>query len=162
MSSQLIFPLTDVKELGELAVDAVVPSDEFAEVLAEGKLVGDVTVAGTIHHVDDEARFEGTASGRWRFECTRCLAPIENPWREKIEAEAPIDGGPMDLTEEVRQSIGLAEPMKIFCKPDCKGLCVVCRQNRNEKECGHPQPQATEAGLPQTTRPRLTPRPDKG
>jgi len=161
MSSELIFPLTDVKELGELAVDAVVPSDEFAGALTEGKLVGDVTVAGEIHRVDDEARFEGTASGRWRFECTRCLAPIENPWREKLEAEAPIDGGPMDLTEEVRQTIGLAEPMKIFCKPDCKGLCAVCRQNRNVKDCGHPQPEA-DAGRGPTTRLRLTPRPDKG
>jgi uncharacterized protein len=65
----------------------------------------------------------------------------------------------MDLTDEIRQSIGLAEPMKIFCKPDCKGLCAVCRQNRNVKDCGHPQPEAADRS---STRPRLTPRPQKG
>ena len=51
----------------------------------------------------------------------------------------PIDSGPMDLTEDVRQSIGLAQPMKIFCKPDCKGLCSVCHKNRNLADCGHAQ-----------------------
>jgi uncharacterized metal-binding protein YceD (DUF177 family) len=158
MSSLLIFPLTEVKELGDLAVNASVPSEDFADVLTEGKLVGPVDVSGVIRRIDDEAEFEGVAKGRWTFECTRCLTPIDAPWSEKLEATAPIDGGPMDLTEEVRQSIGLAQPMKMLCKPDCKGLCAVCRQNRNLKDCGHPQPEAERT----STRPRLTPRPDKG
>jgi len=159
MDSALRFPLTDVKELGELAVNAAVPAEDFAGALSEGKLVGPVSVTGTIRRVDDDAVFEGTAAGRWRFECSRCLTPIEAAWKENLEAEASIDGGPMDLTEEVRQSIGLAEPMKIFCRPDCKGLCAVCRQNRNVKDCGHPQPEPESRA---STRPRLTPRPEKG
>ena len=134
------------------------PSENFADVQAEGKHLGDVTVEGEIRRVDEDARFEGTASGRWRFECTRCLTPGENSWKEKVVAEAPIDGGPLDLTDEIRLSSGLAVPMKIFCKPDCKGLCAVCRQTRNLKDCGHPQPESERA----STRPRLTPRPQKG
>lgn len=157
MSALLIFPLTEVKENGELAVKAAVPSDLFADVLSEGKLVGDVSVSGVIRRVDDEASFEGVAKGRWRFECTRCLAPVDGAWSEKLEAAVPIDGGPMDLTEDVRQSIGLAQPMKMLCRPDCRGFCAVCGRNRNLADCGHAQPEERTS-----SRPRLTPRPHKG
>lgn len=156
MSSPLTFPLTEVKENGEMAVRVEAPSDLFAGALTEGALVGPVAVEGTIRQVDDQASFEGTARGRWRFECTRCLKPVDGDWNERVEAAAPIDGGPMDLTEDVRQAVGLAEPMKVLCRPDCKGLCSVCRADRNVKDCGHALGEAEAS-----RRPRLTPRPDK-
>lgn len=158
MDSTLRFPLTEVKEIGELAVKAEVPSDLFADALSEGKLVGPVSLVGVIRRVDEEANFEGVAGGRWEFECTRCLVPVPGEWREKLDVMVPIDSGPMDLTEDVRQSIGLAQPMKMFCKPDCKGLCSICHKNRNLADCGHAQPEEERT----STRPRLTPRPDKG
>ncbi len=156
--SPLLFPLTEVKENGEQSVRVSVPSDLFADVLAEGVLVGKVAVEGKILAVEDSAMFTGTAKGRWKFECTRCLTPVEAPWSEPVEMTAPLDKGPMDLTEEVRQSIGLAEPMKMVCRPDCKGLCPVCQKNRNTADCGHPLPE----GGATSTRPRLTPRHQKG
>lgn len=158
MSSLLTFSLTEVKEVGELAVNAVVPCEDFAGVLSEGALVGPIAVTGVIRRVDDEAHFEGVAKVRWIFDCTRCLEPVEGEWKEKLEVMVPIDSGPMDITEDVRQSIGLAQPLKIYCRPDCKGLCNVCRKNRNLGDCGHSQPEEERT----STRPRLTPRPDKG
>lgn len=158
MSDALVFPLTEVKENGSMAVSVSVPSEPFADALSEGVLLGAVAVAGRILAVEDNAMFEGTASGRWKFECTRCLTPVEAEWTEPVTQTSPLDKGPMDLNEEVRQSIGLAEPMKMVCKPDCKGLCAVCRVNRNLKDCGHPQPE----GGSTSTRPRLTPRHQKG
>jgi uncharacterized protein len=157
MTERLLFPLTEVKEKGFVAVDVTVPAEEFPEVVADGQLVGPVSVKGSLSHQDDSAVFEGFARGRWRIECTRCLTPTEGPFEAAVELEVPIEGEPMDLSDEVRQSIVLAQPMKIYCKPDCKGLCVVCHKNRNVAECGHalPEPEAS-------TRPRLTPRPDKG
>ena len=157
MDSTFRFPLTEVKEIGELAVKAEVPSDLFADALSEGKLIGPVSLVGIIRRVDEEANFEGVAGGRWEFECTRCLTPVPGEWREKLDVMVSIDSGPMDLTEDVRQAIGLAQPMKIFCKPDCKGLCSVCHKNRNLADCGHAQ-----GGAESSTRPRLTPRPNKG
>jgi uncharacterized metal-binding protein YceD (DUF177 family) len=157
MSSPFTFPLTEVKEIGELAVNAVAPSEDFADALSEGKLTSPVTLVGVIRRVDEEANFEGVAGGRWQFECTRCLTPVDGEWREKLDVMVSIDAGPLDLTEDVRQSIGLAQPMKMFCKPDCKGLCSVCHKNRNLGDCGHAQGAAESS-----TRPRLTPRHDKG
>jgi uncharacterized protein len=152
------FPLTEVKEEGELAVKADAPAEQFAGMLTEGALVGPVTLEGVIRRAEDEAIFTGLVRGKWRFECSRCLTPVDGLWSESFETSAPIDGGPMDLTEDARQSIGLAEPMKTFCKPDCKGLCPICRKNLNTANCGHKAPVDT----PDTVRPRLTPRHKKG
>ena len=157
MTPPLRFPLTEVKENGELAVLAQAGPDLFPDALTEGALAGPVTVEGIIRRIDDTADFQGSAKGRWQFECTRCLAPVETAWDTSFEASAPIDGGPMDLTDEVRQAIALAQPMKIFCRPDCRGLCPVCRMNRNQGECGH-----TTDGPQESRQPRLTPRPQKG
>ncbi|MBI3565288.1 MAG: DUF177 domain-containing protein [Elusimicrobia bacterium] len=159
MKEPLRFPLSEVKENGELTVKVSVPNDLFPDALSEGALVGPVVVEGTIRAVEDDAVFEGSARGSWKFECTRCLTPVEGTWAEACDQTAPLASGSMDLTEEVRQSIGLAQPMKMFCKPDCKGLCPTCRADLNRKDCGHPPPVAEE---PRTMKPRLTPRPKKG
>jgi uncharacterized metal-binding protein YceD (DUF177 family) len=152
------FPLTEVKEEGELAVKAQAPAETFAGMLTEGALVGPVTLEGVIRRAEDEAIFSGSVTGKWRFECSRCLTPVDGDWREEFESTAPIDGGPMDLTEDARQSIGLAEPMKTFCKPDCKGLCPICRRNLNTAKCGH----KAAVDVPDAVRPRLTLRRKKG
>jgi uncharacterized protein len=162
MNATFVFPLTEVKEHGEQTVHAEVPSLLFAGTMSEGELIGNVMLDGVIRAADDVALFDGSAKGQWRFECTRCLKPVEGAWNERIEAEAPIDGGPMDLTEDVRQAVGLTQPMKVLCKPDCKGLCPTCQKDRNTTDCGH------AAALPDDTRamkgvsPRLTLRPKKG
>ncbi|HAZ08449.1 MAG TPA: hypothetical protein DCZ01_08015 [Elusimicrobia bacterium] len=156
MSSPLRFALTDLKEKGELPVDSAAPAELFPDALSEGALVGPVAVKGVIRRIDDIAAFEGKAEGRWRFECVRCLAPVETKWVASVEAQAPIDAGPLDLTDEMRQSISLAQPMKTLCRPDCKGLCTACRKNRNLADCGH-----VGEGPSSSTRPRLTIRPDK-
>jgi uncharacterized metal-binding protein YceD (DUF177 family) len=166
MSTDFKFPLTDVKENGQLAVNAKTAPETFPDALSEGALVGPIALDGLILAVDDEAAFTGTAKGKWKFECTRCLKALELSWSAQIEVMVPIDGGPMDLSDEVRQSIALAQPMKVLCKPDCKGLCEVCKKNRNDVSCGHPEGGGGD-GVPggnfeNTRRPRLTPRPQKG
>lgn len=138
MSSVLCFPLAQVKEKGEVLVDVSVPAGEFPDAVDSGALAGPVAIRGTISAQDDEAVFAGDARGRWRVECARCLAPVEAAYVAPVERRVSIDAGPMDLTDEVRQAIVLAQPMKTCCRPDCRGLCPVCRQNRNQTDCGHP------------------------
>jgi len=157
VSSDLRISLKDLKDKGELPVDATAEPELFPDALSEGALIGKISVKGRIHPVDDTAAFAGSAKGRWRFDCVRCLTPVEVPWEAAVAAQAPIDGGSLDLSEEVRQSISLAQPMKIVCRPDCQGLCTICRQNRNLKDCGH-----KDEGPQMSQRPRLTIRPDKG
>ncbi len=50
----------------------------------------------------------------------------------------------LDLTEIVREQVLLTLPMRLLCRPDCKGLCPHCGVNLNlgEHTCSHSQPTA--------------------
>ena len=152
----LRFSLALVEKTGQAPVDVAVPADLFSGALAEGKLAGQVRVEGVISRVDDDAVFEGEASGRAAYECSLCLARVERDWREPVTATVPADRPAIDLFDDVRQAVALSEPMKVFCRTDCRGLCSVCRADRNKTDCGH----AVDA--PPSSRPRLTPRRHKG
>lgn len=53
------------------------------------------------------------------------------------EADAePFDGKTIALDPIVREQVLLALPVVVLCGDDCKGLCMVCGQDLNEKECG--------------------------
>lgn len=85
--------------------------------------------------------------------CSRCLAPTLTPVSVEIDQEAlasididsgkPVDlaGEPdairlddhheLDLAETIRDAISLAEPIAPLCRPDCRGLCLVCGEDLN-------------------------------
>jgi len=45
-------------------------------------------------------------------------------------------GRELNLGPIVREQILLGLPMHVLCSDECKGLCQICGQNLNEKECG--------------------------
>ena len=85
--------------------------------------------------------------------CSRCLTAIVAPIDVEIEEVAlpsididsglPVDVGhepdalrlddhhELDLGEPVREAISLAEPISVLCRPDCRGLCLVCGTDLN-------------------------------
>jgi uncharacterized protein len=48
----------------------------------------------------------------------------------------PFDGKKIQLDPIIREQLVLALPVSVLCKDDCKGLCTVCGQDLNDKECG--------------------------
>jgi uncharacterized protein len=54
---------------------------------------------------------------------------------DEVDAE-PFDGKTIALDPIVREQVLLALPVAVLCGNDCKGLCMVCGQDLNEKECG--------------------------
>jgi uncharacterized protein len=124
-----------------------------AEVLA-----GDIHIWGRI-----ETRLESS--------CDRCLRPVEIPVscdfdlfyrpmqsiaREE-EIEVPSDemdvgfysGDGIELADVATEQVILAVPMKVICDTECRGLCPVCRTNRNltHCDCAPPQPDSPFASL---------------
>lgn len=54
---------------------------------------------------------------------------------DDVDAE-PFDGKTIELDPVVREQLLLSLPSGVLCREDCKGLCTVCGQDLNEKECG--------------------------
>ena len=60
----------------------------------------------------------------------------ENTFEDTTADEESFDGRQIDLGAIVREQILLAIPLDCLCKEECKGLCTVCGQDLNVKECG--------------------------
>lgn len=89
-------------------------------------------------------------SGELTLNCVRCLQDFEHTleWTftelyafdRRSETESGLllpEDAQINFEEILREYALLEIPISPICKPDCKGLCVECGQNLNEKDCGH-------------------------
>jgi uncharacterized protein len=138
---------------GVVPVDvAVAPDDPALAGLGLG-LEGPVRVSGSLTTASHGTwRFGGRVSGTARGECRRCLKPVEVPFAAPIQAvystatDMADDPGvfplvepvtAIDLSDAVREEVGLTAPQWMLCREDCAGLCAVCGADLNEGPCEH-------------------------
>ncbi len=135
------------------------PAIMFSEDLRQISLSGPVEIGGTLLRMGMNVNFNGRISGMCKLVCSRCLEKYEYPLKGEVaaifvsgekEAASPhetglnlqdldtqfYDGDEIDLYEPVRDHIALSVPMQPLCDEACRGLCHVCGNNLNEKECG--------------------------
>jgi uncharacterized protein len=63
-------------------------------------------------------------------------APVAGSFDPTAADEETYEGKVIDLDPILREEILLALPNYPVCREGCKGLCSVCGQNLNEKDCG--------------------------
>jgi uncharacterized protein len=130
-----------------------------AEALELPQFEGGVEVAGELTKLHDRILLELTASAEGKFECTRCADPftriitapvnvsfvtpaLETEFEAALETEDdsvhpydPTARPYVEITEDVRDALALAVPMKHLCKEDCKGICPECGKELNKEDC---------------------------
>ena len=140
----------------EVAESPVDPHGENAALLDAGFTSVDATIRGT--HTDPGVLFEGTASGMTAAQCSRCLIAIESPviaeFAEQYYATmdvatgAGLVAGPVDsktigsdfrvdLTPLLVEELIIATPFAPLCRPDCRGLCLACGEDLNDRPHQH-------------------------
>lgn len=69
--------------------------------------------------------------------CSRCLEEFkqEDKYNFKLFYNVASLGDYLDVDKDLREEIILNFPMKVLCKPDCKGLCPQCGANLNIEKC---------------------------
>ena len=61
---------------------------------------------------------------------------VEEKALDAGEAEMGFyEGDGLELNDVLREFVLLALPMRKLCDENCKGICPVCGQNRNQNEC---------------------------
>lgn len=107
-------------------------------------LFDDLQVTGQATSLgDDGVRVELQVGAALKRECARCLrdvvlqvqAEAEETFHESGD-EPLIMAETIDLESVVHEAVVLAEPMRVLCSPDCKGLCPQCGKDLNEGSCG--------------------------
>jgi uncharacterized protein len=132
----------EVKQQGPLAVSGE------AEVLHEHRGPKDIVA---------DIRIRGRFAGNFQVPCARCVEPVELPLAADFDLifrplEADADSPERSITAQeteigyylkdslmledvLREQVLLSLPVRVLCKPDCKGLCPRCGVNRNSQTC---------------------------
>ena len=104
-----------------------------------------------------DIRLKGHFAGNFQVPCARCVDPVKIPLAAEFDlifrpaeadAEAPersitapeteigyYQGDSLLLEDVLREQVLLSLPVRTLCKPDCKGLCPRCGENRNSQAC---------------------------
>jgi uncharacterized protein len=112
------------------------------------KVVARVTVEKSSRQLFLHANVEAKA----RFRCDRCLDDFETTiaasfrsvyvWDDDGSEEdeevhiLPHEANVIDLSEDVKEYLQLAVPLKTLCKEECAGLCSYCGKNLNTMPAG--------------------------
>ena len=132
----------EAEQIGDMATEG------RAEVLHEHRGPKDVVA---------DIRLRGKFAGRFQVPCARCVEPVEIPLSADFDLIfRPIgaDAGAPErsitapeteigyyqkdsllLEDVLREQVLLSLPVRTLCKPDCKGLCPRCGENRNTTAC---------------------------
>jgi uncharacterized protein len=162
----MFFHVRDL-ELRPARFDVSYPPGKIEFLDPKLRQAGDLKAAGQVELVTGalgEIRVKGHLSVPMEADCDRCLEsaafPIDSdfelyyrPVAEGYGEEISIDqselemgfyeGDGIALEDVLREYVLLALPMQRVCSELCKGICPVCGQNRNQKECGC-QPDAVD------------------
>ncbi|HMD78034.1 MAG TPA: DUF177 domain-containing protein [Terracidiphilus sp.] len=104
-----------------------------------------------------DIRLKGRFAGKFQVPCARCVEPVEIPLSAEFDLifrPLGADSGPPErsitapeteigyyqkdsllLEDVLREQVLLSLPVRTLCKPDCKGLCPRCGENRNSHPC---------------------------
>ncbi|HMF76810.1 MAG TPA: DUF177 domain-containing protein [Bryobacteraceae bacterium] len=115
-------------------------------------------VAELIGHSMGEIRVHGNLDVQVGAPCDRCLEAVTFPVKNEFDlvyvpaSEAAVGGeekidaaevevgyyerGGISIDDVLREVVLLALPMRLVCSEECKGICPVCGQNRNQRVCG--------------------------
>ena len=70
------------------------------------------------------------------FTCSLCLEEFHNIFEKDITLHYDIKGlDSVTIDPDIREEIILEHPIRILCRPDCRGLCAFCGANLNEGPC---------------------------
>ena len=143
--------LTSEGKTEELSADLEMTS--FKSRLGEFLITEKSPVAFTFTNIGVvKAKVEGSTELKFDTRCDRCLGEV--PVTLTLEFDAVVtspgtatedeeddelnfmEGYQLDVEAFVYDEIIVNWPVKILCREDCKGVCPVCGQNLNERECG--------------------------
>lgn len=107
---------------------------------------GEVRVTRTPQGILAQVDLQGSTP----MECVRCLdtfmLPLSTEFTElyafsedKASEDDQVlpDDNVVDLGPLLREYLLLDIPISPLCEPDCRGLCPVCGEDRNETDCEH-------------------------
>lgn len=120
-------------ELSEKIDPSKIPLDLNRQGIILDKFIG---AKVRIKKIANEVFADVSVDAPIEYSCARCLAKFNSILKKEFNVTYEVKAGDvLEIDEDIRQEIILDSPMKVVCKPDCKGLCPNCGQNLNIAKC---------------------------
>ena len=128
--------IRDIPSTG-LDIFQTIPKEGIGLSDEEIDLRSPIEVRARLEWVGNSVRAEARITADFGFICSRCLDDIHEIETFDYDFDFVIDPSIeyIDLGEEIRQEIILANPPRILCKDTCKGMCPKCGVNLNVEQC---------------------------
>jgi uncharacterized protein len=123
-----------------------IPKIDLPPDLQLNALVGMVRVTRTPQGI----LLQADLHAQTELECVRCLTCFQQTlninftelyaFSQRYVTDSGLlmpENGIIDLHPVLREYAMLEIPISPLCKPDCKGLCLICGNNLNESTCQH-------------------------
>jgi len=129
-------PVRDIPSNG-LDIDQSIPKEGIGLSSEEVDIRSLLTVKAHLEKVDNVIIADARIRAEFGYMCARCLEELystkELSYKFDFEIDPKIEY--IDLGEEIRQEMILANPPKVLCSKDCKGICPKCGMNLNLEQC---------------------------
>lgn len=124
-----------------------------AEAIGLGQGFSPVGVWVVLEKTEDKYVLASRITAEAASSCDRCLAPFTAALTPSFTTHyvfrddhteqfghdevvvLPLGTPAIDISEDVRQTVLMAVPLKLLCKESCRGLCPQCGKNLNEGPC---------------------------
>ncbi len=120
-----------------LDIDQNIPKEGIGLSSEEVDIRSKLNVHAHLQKVNNFIVADTRVKAEFGYMCARCLQELYTTQELAYKFDFEIDPQNefIDLGEEIRQEIIMANPAKILCKKDCKGICPRCGANLNVEPC---------------------------
>jgi len=129
-------PVRDIPAAG-LEIAQSIPKEGIGLSSEEVDIRSLLDVKARLEKVDNFVIADTRIKAEFGYLCSRCLEELyttqERSYKFDFELDSTIEY--IDLGEEIRQEMILANPPKVLCSKDCKGICPECGANLNLEQC---------------------------
>lgn len=126
---------------GSAPADPVSVSSDVEFRLDLRRTAGEISVRGEVGFAIAApcSRCLGDVSAEVNLDVNLLLSSFLPPDGTSSDGEADCEtyeGERVDLGDYLRERVNISLPYKVVCGEDCRGLCCVCGNDLNERECG--------------------------
>ena len=126
----------DVSNNG-LDIDQNIPKEDIGLSTKEIDVKSLLNIKAHLERVDHVIIADVALKAEFGYTCSRCLEELystkEFIYKFDFEIDPTVEY--IDLGEEIRQEIIMANPARILCSKNCKGICPKCGVNLNKEKC---------------------------
>ena len=147
--------LTDVLTSEDKVISVQIETDMTEVVIGSEafKIVRKSPISFTFTNIGkNRAAINGQVEFVFLHDCDRCLKPVEEKMTLDFFREVSVSDTEENMSEEdddqdfmegyqlnvndlLNNEIMINWPMKVLCKPDCKGICPKCGKDLNTGDC---------------------------